>query len=397
MITNARIVHCDSYEDAYKEIKKVGSCEHGAKAMADKAVHVLLRLDMVPTVAANIIKQEMLSKGGEAAVSKGTVDLADSHTSILLMGTIKQYKLLTGKLKLQQFKLPTIAKEIEETLAQRERTLPALKMNDQDFHWDRQTYIMGILNVTPDSFSDGGLFIDPDKAIIRAREMVHDGADIIDIGAESSRPGHNKLSLQEEEKRLFPALEKVLQEVKVPVSIDTTKAYIAKRALKMGASMINDISFLKDDPALIRAVAQKKAALVIMHNREKAEYIDLMGEIMGDIRDGIDRALDAGVNKDKIIVDPGIGFGKTAVHNLIVLQHLKEIKSLGFPLLVGPSRKSFIGKTLDLPVQERVEGTAAAVSLSIAGGADFVRVHDVKAMRRVADMSDAIVRHQEEL
>ncbi len=396
MISNPRIITVDSVEEAMREISAVGACGAGVRAMADKARFYLIRLDNVPAIGANILKQEMLSKGGEAAVSKGSVDLSDKYSSVLLMGTMKQFKALIAKLKLQQFKLPAIGREIEHLLNRHERNqMGELSYGGHRLEWGKKTYVMGILNVTPDSFSDGGQFNSVEAAVARAKEMAAQGADIIDIGAESLRPGHGKLSEIEEAERLFPVLEKILKVVHIPISIDTTKAVIARKALSMGAVWINDVSGPEGNTAMAQLAAETGAPIILMHNRVKAEYKDLMAEIIADLRHMVDAALAAGVRESQLILDPGIGFGKTPEHNLIVMKRMKELTGLGYPLLVGTSRKSFIGKALDLPVDDRLEGTAATVSLAIEKGADIIRVHDVREMKRVAAMSDHIVRLQE--
>ncbi len=391
MISNPRIVQADSLDDAMREIAAVGACGAGVRAMADKARYLLIRLDHVSPIAANIMKQEMLSKGGEAAVSKGAVDLSVKYSSVLLMGTVKQYKMLISKLKLQQFKLPAIAKEIEDLLSHVEKKR-AGESDRLPFEWGKRTYIMGILNVTPDSFSDGGLYNDPEAAAKRAVEMEEEGADIIDIGAESTRPGFRKISKEEEADRLFPVLEKVLQNVSIPVSVDTTTVEIAREAISMGASWINDVSGPDLKPEMTSLAAESGVPIILMHNRKEAVYQDLLGEVIFDIRKSVEKALQSGVEETQIIIDPGIGFGKTAEHNLIILKNLRQITTLGFPVLVGTSRKSFIGKVLDTTPYDRLEGTAATVAACIDRGADIIRVHDVVQMRRVAQMMDRILR-----
>jgi len=260
------------------------------------------------------------------------------------------------------------------------------------FRWGERTYIMGVINVTPDSFSGDGVAGRPQDALEQALAFEAEGADLIDVGAESTRPGHTPISDEEELKRLLPVLEMLAPRVKLPLSVDTYKATVARRALEAGASMVNDVWGLKADPDLARVAAERGVPLVLMHNQHGTDYRDLMGDILASLRGSAGRALEAGVLRENIIVDPGIGFGKTPRQNLVVLRRLRELRSLGYPLLVGTSRKSVIGYVLDLPVEERLEGTAATVALSIAEGADMVRVHDVKAMVRVARMCDAIVR-----
>lgn len=273
--------------------------------------------------------------------------------------------------------------------------------NGYDFVFGRRTYIMGILNVTPDSFSDGGLYFDWEKAVAKAYEMVAAGADIIDIGGESTRPGADPLPLEEELRRVIPVLDRLVREVKVPLSVDTYKAEVARQALEHGATIINDISGLRADPDMARVVARFDCPVVVMHIKgtpknmqDNPTYEDVIAEVKEYLQQGIELAVAAGLSREKVIVDPGIGFGKNLEHNLKILQCLEEFKTLGQPLLVGTSRKSFIGKILDLPVNERLLGTAATVALSIAKGVDIVRVHDVREMKQVVKVSDAIVRGQ---
>lgn len=258
---------------------------------------------------------------------------------------------------------------------------------------------MGILNVTPDSFSDGGRYLDLDAAVERALEMVAEGADIIDIGGESTRPGAEPVPTEEELRRVIPVIERLVDVVDVPISVDTTKSEVAQEALAAGAHIINDISGLQFDANMAKVVADFGAAVVIMHIKgtprnmqDNPVYNDVVDEILSFLRRQVDTALAAGIPRDRIIIDPGIGFGKTTGHNLEILRRLRQFKELDLPVLVGTSRKSLIGNVLKLPVEDRLEGTAATIAVSIMNGADIIRVHDVKAMKRVAVMTDAIVR-----
>lgn len=271
--------------------------------------------------------------------------------------------------------------------------------NGRRLEFGRKTLVMGVLNVTPDSFSDGGLYLNLDRAVARAKAMVMEGADIIDLGGESTRPFADPVPPEEEMARVIPVLERLIAEVRVPISVDTYKSEVAWRALELGAAMINDISGLRADSRMAEVIAASGCPVVVVHMQGtpktmqvKPVYADVMEEVKAGLRASMDIARRAGVEEGKVIVDPGIGFGKTAEHNLEILHRLAELKSLGRHILIGTSRKSFIGKVLELPPGERLEGTAATVALSIAHGADLVRVHDVKAMKRVAQMTDAIVR-----
>ena len=262
----------------------------------------------------------------------------------------------------------------------------------REFRWGSRTYVMGVVNVTPDSFSGDGLAGRTTEAVEQAVAFEAEGADIIDVGAESTRPGHAPVSVEEELSRLLPVLEGIVGAVSIPVSVDTYKPEVARRAAECGASMLNDVWGPRVGEGMASVAAETGLPLVLMHNQDGTEYVDMMQEVAASLRQAAEMAMAAGVRRDGIILDPGIGFGKTAEHNLEILGRLGELKALGYPLLVGTSRKSTIGFVLDLPVEERLEGTAATVALAIAGGADVVRVHDVREMARVARMSDAIVR-----
>ena len=258
--------------------------------------------------------------------------------------------------------------------------------------WGRRTYVMGIINLSLDSFSGDGLGADKPAIVELAVRMQEEGADFLDVGAESTRPGSRPIEPEDEVRLLIPALEAVSAVAKVPVSVDTYKASVARQAVSAGAAIINDVWGLKYDPELARVAADSGAPLVLMHNQATRNYGRLLPDIFASLNRSVELAKDAGVPPSNLILDPGIGFGKTPDHNLEILNRLAEFRTLGYPLLLGTSRKSTIGFVLDLPVDQRLEGTAATIALSIAGGADIVRVHDVKEMVRVSRMTDAIVR-----
>lgn len=256
-----------------------------------------------------------------------------------------------------------------------------------------RTLIMGILNVTPDSFSDGGRYTAVNTAVARAMQMAEEGADMIDVGGESTRPGAAAVSLDEELRRVIPVVEALrAASVPLPISVDTYKAEVARQALDAGAHMINDIWGCKQDNGMARVAAASGCPIVLMHNRREPVYNELVPDIISDLRESVRLAQEAGVSASQMIIDPGIGFAKTAAHNLEVMSKLGELRQLGLPILLGTSRKSFIRQTLGLPADDVVEGTAATVALGIAQGCDIVRVHDVRQMKRVALMCDAIVR-----
>lgn len=279
------------------------------------------------------------------------------------------------------------------------------------FEWGNKTYVMGILNITPDSFSGDGLLQGEDAiqaAVAQAQQFATDGADILDIGGESTRPGSSPITEAEEMARVIPVIEAVKTAVSLPISIDTYRANVAEAALAAGASWINDVWALRMDSRMAQVAAQANCPVILMHNRSKpkdvaqeerlggryvgVEYDDLIADIKQELGESIDLALKAGVKETKIILDPGVGFGKTVTQNLQLVNQLNQFKTMGFPILLGTSRKSFIGYTLDLPPEERLEGTAATVAIGIDRGADMVRVHDVKQIVRLAKMTDAIVR-----
>lgn len=276
-----------------------------------------------------------------------------------------------------------------------DKTLDSLS---QKLELGRHTLIMGILNVTPDSFSDGGLFSDVEIAVEHAERMVSEGAHIIDVGGESSRPGADPVSTEVEMDRVLPVIEQLAKRIEVPISIDTYKSSVARRALDVGACIVNDITALQGDPHMASVAAKADVPVVLMHMRGTPEnmqsdprYDSLISEIISFLETRIQVAIDAGISPERIIIDPGIGFGKTVAHNLEIIRRLGEFKSLEKPILMGTSRKSFIGKVLGTSSDSRLEGTAATVAVSIVNGADIVRVHNVKEMARVARMADAIV------
>ena len=268
-----------------------------------------------------------------------------------------------------------------------------LRCGEYNLNLGEKTYIMGILNVTPDSFSDGGEYIDIESAIEHAKNMVAEGADIIDIGGESTRPGAMEVEAKEEIKRVLPVVERLVKELSVPISVDTYKAEVAERVLKAGAHIINDVWGLQKDPNMADVIAKYDVPVVIMHNQNGTEYKgDIMDEICLFLNKSVDIALKAGVKPRNIILDPGIGFGKTPEQNMNIMSRLGELNDIGFPILLGTSRKSMIGKILNLEAKERVEGTLATTVMGIIQGVDIIRVHDIKENLRTAKVTDAIVR-----
>ena len=270
-----------------------------------------------------------------------------------------------------------------------------MKIGRREFDTEHHTYIMGILNVTPDSFSDGGKYNQLDAALKHAEEMAADGADILDVGGESTRPGHEQISVQEEIERVVPVIEKLSARFDIPVSIDTYKSQVASAALEAGAVLVNDIWGLKYDERMADVIAKSGAACCLMHNREKPEYVNFLPDVLMDLQKSINIAEKAGIAKEKIILDPGVGFGKTYEMNLEIIKQLNCLKFLEYPILLGTSRKSVIGLTLGLGEDEREEGTLVTTVMGILSGCAFVRVHDVKANKRAIQMAEAILREHE--
>jgi len=278
------------------------------------------------------------------------------------------------------------------------KKVPDINWHKYKLALSKRTIIMGVLNRTPDSFSDGGCFMEEDKAVEHAIKLVEEGADILDIGGESTRPGAKAVSVNEELKRTIPIIKRLSKSVGIPISIDTSSYEVAKAALESGANMVNDINGLKKDLKMADLVASYDVPVVLMHIQGTPEkmqtdpvYLDLISEIIDSLKVSIDIAKRAGVDEKKIIIDPGIGFGKTAEHNLEIINNLNRFKELDKPILIGVSRKSFIGKVLDLEVDKRIMGTACSCALAIANGANIIRVHEVSQMRQIASMADAIL------
>ena len=349
------------------------------------------------------LPRNALDGGGAAAgfVATGaagetTGDICD----MVLIGTEAQYREVSKALRLQSGELSFLAEAILAALAHYARHGGTLRCGPHHLPLGDKTYVMGIVNVTPDSFSGDGVGGSLDAAVHQAERMVADGADILDVGGESTRPSAEEVPLEEELRRVIPVVAALAERFPVPISVDTYKSAVARGALRAGATIINDISGLRFDPAMASVAAEAGAAVVVMHiqgtprtMQQNPHYDDLMTEVCDYLQASTAIAEAAGIPREQVVLDPGFGFGKTVEHNLELLRRLRELTSYGQPVLIGTSRKSTIGKVLGgLPPEERVEGTAATVAIAIMNGADIVRVHDVKEMARVAKMTDAIVR-----
>lgn len=264
-------------------------------------------------------------------------------------------------------------------------------IGNKNFEVNNHTYIMGILNVTPDSFSDGGNYNQTDKALFRVEEMIKEGVDILDVGGESTRPGYEKISEEEEINRVIPVLEKIKERFEIPLSLDTYKSKVALAGIKAGADMINDIWGLKYDKDMAKVIAQADIPCCLMHNRKEAVYDSFISDVMEDMNAILKLAKEAGIPKDNIVLDPGVGFGKTYENNLEIIRRMEELKKLGYPILLGASRKSVVGITLGLPVKERLNGTLAISAYGVMKGCSFLRVHDIKQNKEVVTMVEAIM------
>ncbi|WP_139492539.1 dihydropteroate synthase [Brevibacillus dissolubilis] len=392
---NPYVVHVYDQASITAEMNKIGSDPGGIKLMAPKGETLLIRVDNVSLKAANILKQEMLARGGDCAVHMKVSMLDIAESSVLLVATRRQMRDVLRKLRGQPFGLKRLGAEIEELLYNQDKLgkRTELVCRNLILPLNQRTLIMGILNVTPDSFSDGGRFNDVERAVLHARELVAQGADIIDVGGESTRPGFAPVGLEDELARVIPVIEALVRDnCPVPISIDTYKAEVAKQAIQAGAHIINDVWGAKKDPDMAKTAAELDVPIILMHNREDREYTDFFSDYIRDLRESVQIAVEAGVREENIILDPGIGFVKSHEQNLETMRRLDDLVALGYPVLLGTSRKSMIGRVLDLPPEERLEGTAATVALGITKGCHIMRVHDVKEIKRVARMMDAMLK-----
>lgn len=397
-----RLLDLTDTQLARRELEAVGADPAGVAKMVPKSSSLSIKACGLKAPGANILKQEMLSLGGEVAVSRGVINCSVERTDVLVLGTRKQVRSLIRKLRPQPFGLKSLAGELEELL-ERLGWRYELPWREGVLELWKRPHVMGVVNVTPDSFSDGGDYLEADAAVDRAIRMVEEGADILDLGGESSRPGAEPIPEEEELQRILPVLERLVRRVGVPLSVDTYRSGVARRAVEAGASLINDISGLSFDPALAGVAAEGEVPLVLMHMRgtpktmqTDTRYDDLVGEVHRSLRHSVERAEAAGVARERIVVDPGIGFGKSAEGNLVLLKRLGELRSLGCPILVGASRKTFIGRILDIPQpKDRLEGSLAAAVIAVWNGAHIVRAHDVKETRRAVDLAWAIRSTQE--
>ncbi len=392
-----RCLHINDSRDAILQMGKVGVDATGLKLMKGKALHFNLKVERIDPRTASILKQEMLSLGGDAALDHRGLDCSAEWTDAILMATEKQFEKLILKFEEYPADFQLLGQSLKETLRNITKTHYTIRCRKKTLSLGKKTLVMGVLNVTLDSFSDGGLFFDKDKAIAQGLKMAQEGADLLDIGGESTRPGSKPLGLEEELRRVIPVIEFLAREVDIPISIDTYKSKVAEKAVDAGAEIINDISGLNFDPGLAYVAAIKETPLILMHIRGtpetmqiKVHYDSLFSEMLQYLKESIRRAESAGVDPRQIIVDPGIGFGKTLEDNLLIIKNLSEFRVLGKPILLGTSRKAFIGKILDADATGRLEGTLSSIAIGALNGAHVLRCHDVIQAKKAIAVADAI-------
>ncbi len=393
-----RVLEASTPAEIAREVERTDSDPEGVGIMTRKGRTLLVRLDGIPLKAAPLLKQEMLALGADSAHAKGIADLSVPQSAVVLIGTPSQYARLIPKLRRQPFQLRSVATAVEAVLENYARQAPTLVEGlHRSVRLGEATVVMGVLNITPDSFSDGGLFEEPDVAVARGLEIEAEGAGILDIGAESSRPGATPVSAEQELARLRAVLPALHDRVKIPISVDTQKADVAREALELGADLVNDVSGLRD-PEMRRLLARVEAPAILMHMRGtpgtmqfNTEYADLRSEVYEDLARALAAAQADGIAPEQLLVDPGIGFGKSSEQGLDLLRHLGEFRSLGRPVVVGASRKEFIGRALGgASLDQRLEGSLAAAVIAALAHAAVVRVHDVAPTVRAVALADAV-------
>ncbi len=382
-------------ESLLEELKLIGVDERAFDIFKDKSNLILLKLHNINAKGANILKQEFISAGGDVAVHRDVASWKISSTDCLLIGTERTYKTVLKKLAFEPFfGLNKIGELVQKTIASKQ--LPACSIRNKIFDFEKEKFIMGILNITPDSFSDGGLYNSIEKALKRVQTMIEEEADIIDIGGESTRPGAEKITEEEEKKRTIPIIKEIRKNFPdIPISIDTYKASVAEEALKNGADIINDISGLQFDEKMQAIAREFDAPVVIMHIKgtpknmqQNPQYEDVMKELLEYFDERINALTNFGIKK--IIIDPGIGFGKRLEDNLKIIKNIDEFSIFNLPVLLGVSRKSFIGSVLDKTVENRLYGSAAANAYVLLKGASIIRVHDITLHKDLIKVLKAI-------
>jgi len=394
--TTVKIREMKSPEDAKQALKKLGVHPKGISIMAPKAIFKCMEIRGLTPVEAGFLKQGILSKGGECALPMQTFKSSRGQVDAILMGTHYQLKELSRRLKDQPWGLKELPDMINNAITGFEAKGYVLLKSGKKMTLGKRTRIMGVVNVTPDSFSDGGKFFKVEEAVAQGVLLARQGADLLDVGGESTRPGSDPVTRDQELKRVIPVIRQLSKKVRTPISVDTYHPEVAQKALKAGATIINDINGLRTK-GMAELAAKAKVPIIIMHMKgtpktmqKKPVYDDCVGEIYDFLSKRAQVALDAGVKPERIIIDPGIGFGKRVEDNLVIIKRLGEFRSLGFPLLLGISRKSFIGALTGLDVDDRLPGSLGSVAAGVMNGADIVRVHDVLETKRTIEMIDKI-------
>ena len=394
-----RALNIKTRQEGLKEFEKIGATAAGSRIMIDKIFPISLKIRGINPLAANILKQEMLARGGDVVTSRDSLMETSSKADVIIQGTIKSVRSLIGKIKQQPFGLKALSGDLQcymDKLDENKKR-KELIIGKKEFNLDEDVLVMGILNVTPDSFYDGGYYFEKDKACRRAETIVKEGAQIIDVGGMSTRPGSLPVGLEEEVERIIPIIEYISKNYDILVSADTYRSEAASRAIAAGAHIINDISGFSMDSNMVKVIAEGDVSVVVMHIKGTPEnmqknpaYEDVVDEIYDYLEDKTGIAIDSGIKHGKIIIDPGIGFGKTLEHNLEILNKVYEFRMLGYPVLIGASRKSFIGNILDLPAEERLEGSLAAAVCLVINGINILRVHDVAETIRALKITKRI-------
>jgi dihydropteroate synthase len=383
----------DEAAKAGEFFRRVGCDEGGVRIMARKTAVRPLYLRDVKTPAANILKQHMLSLGGDAAVARHAVNHGAALSDVILLGTLRQYGGLPERLSQQPWELQTLGKTLETLLARtNESRSVCWSWKDRKLVLgDGHTKILGILNVTPDSFSDGGKYNTVDRGVVRALEMIREGADAVDLGGVSTRPGHEEITVDEELERVMPVLERLLRETPAPISIDTWRAPVAEAALKAGAHILNDEGGGLKDPAMPETAAKRQAPVIAMHwPAVGTVYSQIAMDVADSLRESVNAYEGAGLSPEKLMLDPGVGFEKNAEESLALMRDIETLKALGKPILIGASRKRLIGAVLETPVDQRLEGSLAVAAWSFMKGMDMVRVHDVRQTKALLRMLEAL-------
>lgn len=394
---NVRILPANDPATLVKYLRHSGVDHRGIEIISRKSSNLIFRVDNVGPAAANIIKQQLLSMGQEAAVHRDIISGKPESSQAYIIIDQRKAAELPERFSGQPFDLPRLGKELQRLAFAYRNPPERISLIRRNLTLLDPPLVIGILNITPDSFSDGGKYLDPGEALERALKMVDEGADIVDIGGESSRPGASDPGLEEEIRRVKPVIERLQGRIEAPISIDTRKSEVARLAMDCGAQIINDISGLRDDPEMAAVAAEYGAAVIVMHMQgnpsnmqDNPRYEDVMGEIIEWFRERTSRIMERGVEKEKIIIDPGIGFGKRLEDNLDIIRELSSLRELGFPVMIGYSRKSFLGMITGRDPEYRVFGGMAALGRSIREGAQLVRVHDVRETRDYIKVFKAI-------